>query len=286
MEQTAIDQLCEALASSELEGPVASLDDSLQEVGARKLAMSLVGKVLTNKLVNREAFRLIIPRIWRTTQPVEVESLGENIFAFYFKNKLNRKRVLMGGPWSFDRSLLVIEEPKGNGDISRMRFEKSEFWIKIHNVPLLCMTRDIGLFLGKQIGVVRELDLGASGDCVGRYIRVRVVVDVLRPLRRCIKVDIDASGKPMIMLLRYERMPEYCFHCGLLGHSVRDCPIVETDNVEESQNYDYGSWLRATSPVRFSRQSRESEAQGGVPLSPKSSNKCENFPSPPREVRV
>ncbi|KAL5835691.1 hypothetical protein ACOSQ3_015246 [Xanthoceras sorbifolium] len=83
-----------------------------------------------------------------------------------------------------------------------MRFDNSEFSIQIHNVRLLCMMKEIELLLGKQIGVVRELDLGASGDCVGRYLRVRIVVDVTKPLKRCIKVDIDDPEKPTIMILR------------------------------------------------------------------------------------
>ncbi|KAK3188875.1 hypothetical protein Dsin_028436 [Dipteronia sinensis] len=61
---------------------------------------------------------------------------------------------------------------------------------KIHNVPIIFMTRNIGLFLGRMIGEVREI----YGDCVGKYIRVRVVINVDQPLRRILRVDILRDG--------------------------------------------------------------------------------------------
>ncbi|TXG58129.1 hypothetical protein EZV62_015958 [Acer yangbiense] len=42
-------------------------------------------------------------------------------------------------------------------------------------IPLLCMTKEIGRFLGGMIGEVLEVDGGASRDCVGKFMRIPVV---------------------------------------------------------------------------------------------------------------
>ncbi|KAL5798563.1 hypothetical protein ACOSQ2_003383 [Xanthoceras sorbifolium] len=170
MEATEIAKLCETLSLSEKEGPVVSLDASLKKIGMNKMALSLVGKVVSSKFINREAFISIISKIWKLSQEVEIEVLSTNIFVFHFRNVRDRQRILTGVPWNFDRSLLVLEKPDGNGYVDSMSFSMVEFWVQVHNVPLVCMTKDIGLFIGNQIGEVREIDLGAAGDCYGKYL--------------------------------------------------------------------------------------------------------------------
>ncbi|KAL5763795.1 hypothetical protein ACOSQ2_016389 [Xanthoceras sorbifolium] len=111
-----------------------------------------------------------------------------------------------------------------------MEFTKTAFWVQIHNVPLLYMTKDIGFFLGALIGDVVDLDVGASGDCYGKYIHVRVVVDITQPLKRFLKVKIMAAEAPAEAI---------------------------------DQNFKFGVWLRASSPRRsVSRGSTSASADG------------------------
>lgn len=49
-----------------------------------------------------------------------IESLGENKFVFYFSHDAEKRRVILDGPWNFNNSLIVIEEPKEVGDIAYM----------------------------------------------------------------------------------------------------------------------------------------------------------------------
>ncbi|KAL5864792.1 hypothetical protein ACOSQ3_002306 [Xanthoceras sorbifolium] len=85
-----------------------------------------------------------------------------------------------------------------------LKFTRVPFWVQIHNTPLLCMTKDIGRFF---------FFWGGGG---GTYRRCE-------PLRRCLRVDISGVGEESLMLLRNERLSEYCFNCGFLGHSFHDC---------------------------------------------------------------
>ncbi|KAH7570300.1 hypothetical protein JRO89_XS05G0083100 [Xanthoceras sorbifolium] len=206
---------------------------------------------MSSKQTNRDAFCMLIPKIWRTNQEVEVEIVHENIFAFHFQTALDRNRVLTGGPWNFDGSLLAIEEPRGWGDFSKMLFRWMDFWVQIHNVPLLCMTKDIASFLGEKIGKVKELDLGVSGDCIGKFIRIRVQIDTLKPLKRGLRLQLEGNREEITTLLRYERLPEYCFCCGMIDYHFRVCTkaINESSSVVVT-DYAYGSWLRASNPTR------------------------------------
>ncbi|KAL5862997.1 hypothetical protein ACOSQ3_000511 [Xanthoceras sorbifolium] len=240
------------------------LETPLREAGERKLALCLVGKILTTKLINRDVFRAIIPKIWRTTQTFIIENVKENVFVFQFQNQADKRRVLMGGPWSFDKCLIVLEEPLGDGKFLDMGFTNVQFWVQLHNVPLVCMTKEIGWALGSKIGRVMDIDVGATGDCLGRFLRVRVVIDITKPLNRYLRVGLSEGDPDTVLLLRYERLTEYCFQCGVVGHVVRECQIAnDIGGSSLAPDYKFGVWMRAESPpkARFSRTAAASSTE-------------------------
>lgn len=78
------------------------------------------------------------------------------------------------GPWSFNNSLIILEELVGVGELNKMKFDHISFWIQFHNLPLICMKKELGWELGSQVGSVEDIDTGATGDCLGTYMRVKV----------------------------------------------------------------------------------------------------------------
>ncbi|TXG66222.1 hypothetical protein EZV62_007497 [Acer yangbiense] len=265
MNENEIARLCASMTLKEREGPVRKLQADLKNDGLRRLATSLVGKVLSPKPVNRDGFRVVMRKIWKTRDEVEIEALKDNIFAFHFQNPDDKRKIISGGPWSFNDALIVMEEPEGKGDIIHMQFTKVEFWIQIHNVPMLCMTKDIGCFLGTIVGEVVEVDEGDTGSYTAKFLRVRVILEIDKPLRRCLRIDVMGDGVESVMLLKYERLPDFCFRCGLIGHSVKDCPekaMVAGKGMKE--DFIFGSWMRGFPPNRkMGSWGRKWEPRGG-----------------------
>ncbi|TXG60503.1 hypothetical protein EZV62_015076 [Acer yangbiense] len=122
--------------------------------GVKDVDRCLVGKVLAYKKVNREAFKGLIEQIWSPYGQVEVESVGDNLFMFYFNNGEDRNRVLQRGPWHFGNSLIVLEKSTGAGN-----------------------------WLAEQIGEVVEIP-SESRECWGKFMRVKVRIDIAKPLKR------------------------------------------------------------------------------------------------------
>ena len=86
----------------------------------------------------------------------------------------------MGGPWHFDRALIVLEEPKGIGNVADQPFSHVSFWVQLHNVPLMCMQINTVREMGSKIGRVEDLATDETGDCFGEYIRVRISIDITK----------------------------------------------------------------------------------------------------------
>ncbi|KAL5796490.1 hypothetical protein ACOSQ2_001310 [Xanthoceras sorbifolium] len=119
------------------------------------------------------------------------------------------------------------------------------------------MNRDMGLFLGGLIGVVQEIDGGDSGDCLGKFLRVRVLINVQQPLKRGLRFAFGVGGEVCSALLCYERLPNFCFYCGCMGHLLRECHVNKL-GVLEAADLKFGVWLRAPNAGRpkFARGTR------------------------------
>ncbi|TXG52995.1 hypothetical protein EZV62_022164 [Acer yangbiense] len=146
-----------------------------------------------------------------------------------------------------------MEKPEGKGSIDSLSFNQADFWIQIHQIPLLCMTKDIGRFLGGMIGEVLDVEGGASGDCVGKFMRVRVRVNISGSLKRCLRVDILGDKAETVMMLRYKRLPNHYFKCGMINHTTSECLDEEPVPIVDGKlNFPFGIWLRASSSPRKS----------------------------------
>ena len=59
---------------------------------------------------------------------------------------------------------------------------------------------------------------------MGNALKVRVTVDINKPLLRWITVYSKKYKEFDTMEVVYERLPHYCCSCGLFGHSSIGCP--------------------------------------------------------------
>lgn len=73
--------------------------------------------------------RAAMQQIWRTGWEVKIESLGDNVFMFKFGLNEDKRRILAGGPWHFDRALIVLTKPIRIGDIKKQNFNYVFFWV-------------------------------------------------------------------------------------------------------------------------------------------------------------
>ncbi|MBA0570259.1 hypothetical protein Golob_003938 [Gossypium lobatum] len=68
--------------------------------------------------------------------------------------------------------------------------------------------------------------------------RLKVKIDVLKPLRRVVKL-VDKDRVKIIGVIKYERLPDFCYVCGLIGHSFKNCKKKIEGVGSNEQNLQY-----------------------------------------------
>lgn len=153
----------------------------------------MVGKLIVNHLVSKEIIRNTLVRWWKPADNFFFKVLGENLFLIEFANKHDKERVLGGRPWVYEGSLFLIEDFDGLAQPLDFTFHKASFWVRMINLPLACMGDEIGRKIGATIGTVEAVDTEANGMGWGEFLRVKIQLDLTKPLLRGRKLNIQGK---------------------------------------------------------------------------------------------
>ncbi|KAL4303503.1 hypothetical protein GQ457_10G010640 [Hibiscus cannabinus] len=223
-----------------------------EAIPAEDFACSLVGKVVSPPTVDGGRLIRQFLSIWKDDKILTISKINLNFFLISFASPANRANVLKRGPWDFQKYWFALEQADPNRTIHDYSFLHMFIWVCIHNIPLSLMMAALARVLGSSIRKVIMTDTHLEDGNMGEFMRVRVLIDTSKPLRRCVVVSrLDA--KASMCLLQYERLPLFCHGCGLIGHPVLACPITPK---AEGQKFQYGAWLRAPLPKRSATRPR------------------------------
>ncbi|KAL4319860.1 hypothetical protein GQ457_18G009090 [Hibiscus cannabinus] len=181
-----------------------------------------------------------------------ISEINPNFFLISFASPANRANVLKRGPWDFQKYWFALEQADPNRTIHDYSFLHMCIWVRIHNIPLSLMTAALARVLRASIGKVIMTDTRLEDGNMGEFMRVCVLIDTSKPLRRCVVLS-RPDAKASMCLLQYELLPLFCHGCGLIGQPVLACP---TTPKVEGQKFQYGAWLRAPLPKRSATRPR------------------------------
>ena len=127
------------------------------------------------------------------------------------------EHVMQDGPWNFRGNVVVLVPYDGVTKPTMVKLDTIDIWIQILDV-LDKYAHLVGA-LAAKVGEVLFTE-AQSHDFRGNFYRVWVRINVTKPLKNA--VSMIRGGERQIYKVKYEKLPDWCTVCGMLGHLYKE----------------------------------------------------------------
>ncbi|CAI9106145.1 OLC1v1005220C1 [Oldenlandia corymbosa var. corymbosa] len=127
------------------------------------------------------------------------------------------------------KKLIVLTEHKNSVDITELQFNHCPFWFRVLKMPLDYMTPSLAE------------DIGNSIESESYWTLAKLYSEAL----------IDCNGTSRSLYFQYDRLPIMCWHCGILGHTGKECDHRILKGIKIGEQQGWSVPLKAKQSHRF-----------------------------------
>ncbi|CAD6228922.1 unnamed protein product [Miscanthus lutarioriparius] len=185
---------------------------------------AVIGKVLAPDLVHLQTIMSAMRPAWGNPRGLEMRMVGDNLFIAEFDAEVDKNRVLEGSPWfiglqAVGRQAVILQDFNCDLRPSDVIFDELAIWINILNLPFGLRNEKWCYELASKIGKkVLKVYVDEQKRTVGKELRARVIIPINEPLARGVSVFSSRRQRKEWYDVVYERVPYFCFSCGIIGH--------------------------------------------------------------------
>lgn len=181
--------------------------------------------------------------LWKLVWGICVRDLGTQCYLFQFFHENDVLRIERGGPWTFDRYVLLTRRLRKNEKPLAGLMYNLSIWLQVYNLPSGFRSEKVAKAIGDYVGGFIESDPKNFDGSGKDYVRIQVYIHIHLPLKPSIELKRN-GGDWFDVKFQYERLPMFCFCCGIIRHSDIFCEktyVIEIAN----KDFPYGPDLRA-----------------------------------------
>jgi hypothetical protein len=199
-----------------------------------------MGKIITNKPIHVNNIQMGLENVWGSPPGLKIQEASGKILQFFMDDAMDQERILLGNPWIFRNSWLIVQPWDRETDPAALDFDHAPTWVQLWGLPPHCKTKQMGRSIGELLG---KVDSAEVYEYPGKklIIKIKVALNVHQPISAGILIRNAKDGTHWIDF-RYEKLPLFCFKCGLTGHGENLCynkgRIIENTTP-------LGPWLRS-----------------------------------------
>ncbi|KAL3648649.1 hypothetical protein CASFOL_005052 [Castilleja foliolosa] len=213
-----------------------------EETPAENNEYTLIAKIITQKTTNLNAFKNSILRSWNPPGKVLTNNLQNNTMAFIFNKEEDIIKIL-NATWTFRDQQIVVARWPPDKSLPEIDLNKILFWVHVFGIPVCYANLNTAQAIGGMIGKFVKSDINLATQKWKKSIRIQVELDINQPLISSMVLYCNSKSRFQTEI-RYERLTDFCYRCGLLGHKIISCSNPMTDIPKRVADNVFGPWMK------------------------------------------
>ncbi|KAM0835434.1 hypothetical protein ACQ4PT_062926 [Festuca glaucescens] len=208
----------------DMEDDVFVEEDPDEEPAPPPVPWRLMSRYLGQIAPSAETLKVHFKKVWNLRTGVLFAPIKRKWFIITLFSEGDYNFVLNGGPWIHLGNALLVKALDGSARPSTTDLSSIPMWVHMYDVPWDKQTVANGRKWGSKLGRVVTVDADARGSKFKDYLRVRIELPIDKRLQTKLTTGVkDRPETHSTYVLRYERVPYFCFWCGFIGHNDTVC---------------------------------------------------------------
>ncbi|KAL8513601.1 hypothetical protein ACS0TY_012903 [Phlomoides rotata] len=201
-----------------------AIDEDFHKKGVLELRDSLIGRVIHargDKPLSQEDLIKKLGDIWGIRTPWNLIPIGEGYYNIQFSCGDDGERIFAKRTWQIKPGFLRLQQWVPEFNPYKVSSSVAQVWIRISELPLEYWNPNIITALASVVGTVIKLDEHTASRSMGRFARVLVELNLKHDREEY--VTYERAGHMSEVYILYERLPEFCKYCAVIGHTTGNC---------------------------------------------------------------
>lgn len=204
------------------------------------------GRMISQKLLKNSIVRNVLKGAWERYGRVNMTEIDDQTLAFDFECDRDRDQILDASPWSIQGLSLNLRLSGPGKSLDQLTFDRLQIWTQIYGLGLDMYNPENARRIGNNVGTCLMVE---SQHVMQQrsYLRVKIEIEIHKPLMDGFWWS-DEGGGDRWASIKFERLADFCYCCGKLGHTSQHC-VEELAMSEVKPGYPrYGPWLLGLRP--------------------------------------
>lgn len=128
------------------------------------------------------------------------------------------QKILFEGPWAVNGIVLKLAQWQPFFKPAFSKLTTMVVWLQFHNLPMEFWDGESLETITSCLGRLFKIDEFTCSLSRSKFTRVCVEIDLAKPLKQSIWIGDDSHRVVVVAL--YERLPMFCYSCGVIGHGT------------------------------------------------------------------